>query len=62
MTTAEPRPGREAAGNSDVRGDVTSGSGGSMNVRLPAPRTPEPRAAPTGPPKPPAPTRSRQAR
>ncbi|MGW3637580.1 MFS transporter [Streptomyces sp. NPDC005075] len=62
MTTAEPRPGREAAGNSDVRGDVTSGSGGSMNVRLPAPRTPQPRAAAPEAPKPPAPTRSRQAR
>ncbi|MEV7236358.1 MFS transporter [Streptomyces sp. NPDC051020] len=45
MTTAEPRPGRAAAGSSDVRGDVTSGSGGgNTGVRLPAPRTPEPRA------------------
>ncbi|WP_327423050.1 MFS transporter [Streptomyces sp. NBC_01527] len=62
MTTAEPRPGREAAGNSDVRGDVTSGSGGSMNVRLPAPRTPEPSATATEPPGPPGQARSRQAR
>ncbi|MET7858485.1 MFS transporter [Streptomyces sp. NPDC005318] len=59
MTTAEPIPGREAAGDSDVRGDVTSGSGGSMNVRLPAPRTPEPRAEAT---EPPGPGRSRQVR
>ncbi|MFE7240453.1 MFS transporter [Streptomyces sp. NPDC057580] len=45
MTTAEPRSGRTAAGSSDVRGDVTSGSGGgNAGVRLPAPRTPEPRA------------------
>ncbi|WP_326792443.1 MFS transporter [Streptomyces sp. NBC_00841] len=45
MTTAEPRSGRTAAGSSDVRGDVTSGSGGgNTGVRLPAPRTPEPRA------------------
>ncbi|MFB6779861.1 MFS transporter [Streptomyces sp. NPDC056352] len=45
MTTAEPRSGRTAAGSSDVRGDVTSGSGGGgTGVRLPAPRTPEPRA------------------
>ncbi|MGW3659906.1 MFS transporter [Streptomyces sp. NPDC005151] len=45
MTTAEPRSGRAAAGSSDVRGDVTSGSGGgNTGVRLPAPRTPEPRA------------------
>lgn len=62
MTTAEPIPGREAAGNSDVRGDVTSGSGGSMNVRLPAPRTPEPWAGATEPPEPSEPTRSRRAR
>ncbi|MFF0288472.1 MFS transporter [Streptomyces sp. NPDC005262] len=59
MTTAEPRPGREAAGNSDVRGDVTSGGGGGMNVRLPAPRTPEPQATATEPPEP---TGGRQAR
>ncbi|WP_406420377.1 MFS transporter [Streptomyces sp. NBC_00842] len=45
MTTAEPRSGRAAAGGSDVRGDVTSGSGGgNTDVRLPAPGTPEPRA------------------
>ncbi|MFG2559956.1 MFS transporter [Streptomyces sp. NPDC048496] len=45
MTTAEPRSGRAAAGSSDVRGDVTSGSGGgNTGARLPAPRTPEPRA------------------
>ncbi|MDX3766500.1 MFS transporter [Streptomyces sp. NBC_01707] len=62
MTTAEPRPGREAAGNTDVRGDVTSGSGGSMNVRLPAPRTPEPSATATEAPGPPGQARSRQAR
>lgn len=33
-----------------------------MNVRLPAPRTPEPWAGATEPPEPSEPTRSRQAR
>ncbi|WP_392671328.1 MFS transporter [Streptomyces sp. LN785] len=49
MTTAEPIPGRAAAGTSKVRGDVTSGSGGGgTDVRLPAPRT-EPHIDPPEP-------------